>query len=136
MSIITDFGANKTAVDVIKESAVRRIFFSDIYSGVIGKLYRKTWEEIDELKNIDQRYYCSKYYDVDINRYGFKCGISLRFWENKRWINSIDPYGCFQWYFRYWVGRRSLNDKKQIAGWKGIISSFKGKLIKMTKDVR
>ena len=32
---------------------------------------------------------------------GVKCGTLLRFWENKGWINPIDPYGWFQWYFRY-----------------------------------
>ena len=29
------------------------------------------------------------------------------------WINEIDPYGCFQWYFRCWLGRRSKDDKRQ-----------------------
>ena len=70
-----------------------------------------------------------------MNQSKVKCGISLRFWENKGWINSIDPYGWFQWYFRYWLGIRSLNDKKQIARWKGTVTRFKGKLIKMMKDV-
>ena len=34
-------------------------------------------------------------------------------------------------YFRYWLGRRSSDDERQINRWKGIASRFKGKLIKM-----
>ena len=56
------------------------------------------------------------------------CGTSLRFWESKGWINGIDPYGWFQWYFR------SKVDKRQIKRWKGIISRFQGILIKMIKN--
>ena len=81
------------------------------------------------MKNIDQNYCCSDYYDVGVNKYGVKCGTSLRFWENKGWINEIDPYGWFQLYFRYWLGRRSEDDKRQITRWKRIISRFTGKLV-------
>ena len=130
-----DFGANKTPVETIKVGAFGGTYFRDIYSGINGKWYRKSWKEFDELKNIDQKYYCSKYYDVSVNRYGDKYGTSLRFWENKGWINSIDPYGWFQWYFRYCLDRRSLDDIRQIASWKRIVSRFKGKLIKMIKVV-
>ena len=56
------------------------------------------------------------------------------FGKKKGWINSIDPYRWFQWYFRYWLGRRSLDDKRQTARWKGIVSRLKDKLFKMIKD--
>ena len=107
----------------------------DIYSGINGKWYRKSWKQFGELKNIDQKYYCSNYYDVSANKYGVLCRTSLGFWENKGWINHVDPYGWLQWYCRYWLGRKSFDDKRQINRRKGIVSSFKSKLIKMIKDV-
>ena len=95
-----DFGANKILVEVIKEGEFGGTYFTDIYSGVTGKWYKKSWKEFDQLTNIDQKYYCSDYYDRSVNKYGVKCGTSLRFWENKGLINEIDPCGWFQWYFR------------------------------------
>ena len=99
-----DFGANKTPVKVIKEGVFGGTYFRDICSDVNGKWYKKSWEEFDHLKNIDEKYNSSDYYDMSVNKYGVKCKTSLRFWENKRWINEIDSYGWFQWYFRYWLG--------------------------------
>ena len=72
-------------------------------------------------KSIDQKYYCSDYYDVSVNKYGVKCGTSLRFWENKGWINKVDPYGWFQWYFRSWLGRRLEDDERQMNRWERIV---------------
>ena len=72
-----DFGANKTLVEVIIEGAFGATYFRDIYSDINGKWYRKLWKEFDELKNTDQKYYCSNYYDASVNKYGVKCGTSL-----------------------------------------------------------
>ena len=76
------FGANKTPTEVIKEGAFGGTQFRDVYSGPNGKLYKKTWKEFDELKSIDENYYCSICYDVNANKYKVKCGTSSRFWEN------------------------------------------------------
>ena len=105
-----DFCRNKIPIEVIKEGAFGGTYFRVIYSSVNGKWYRKTWKEFDELKNVDRKYYCSNHYDVNVNKYGVKCGTSLRFWENNGLIHSIDPHGWFQWYFRYWLGRRSADN--------------------------
>ena len=129
-----DFGANKTPIEVITEGAFRGTYFRDIYSGINGKWYKTSWKEFDQLKDIDQKCYCSSYYDASFNKYNVKCGTSLRSWENKGWINEINPYGWFQWYFRYWLGRRSGDDERQINRRKKTVSRFRVKLVKMIKD--
>ena len=79
-------------------------------------------------------YYSSDYYDVSVNKYGVKCKTSLRFWGSKGWIKEIDPYEWFQWYFRYWLGRKPEDDERQINRWQKIVSRFRGKLVKMIRD--
>ena len=106
-----NFSPNETPVQVIKEVAFGGTYFRDIYSGIKEKWYKNSWKEFVYLKNIDAKLYASDYYNVNVNKCGVKCGTSLRFWKNKGWINKIDHYGWFQWYFRYWLGRTSKDDK-------------------------
>ena len=127
-----NFSPNKTPSN--KEGAFGGIYFRDIYFGINRKWYRNSWKEFVQLKNIDAKFYASDYYDLNVNKYGVKCGISLRFWEKKGCINKIDPYGWFQWYFRYWLERRSKDDERQINRWRKIASRFRGKLLKMIRD--
>ena len=56
-----DFGANKTLIEVIKEGAFGGTYVKDIYSDVVGKWYRKSWKEFNELIDTNSRYYCSNY---------------------------------------------------------------------------
>ena len=105
-----DFGA-KAPIEVIRKGAFGG---RDIYSDVNGKWYKKSWKECDHLKNIDQISYRSNYCDVNVNKFGVKCGTLLRFLKNESWINKIDPYEWFQQNFRYWLGRISHYDKRQI----------------------
>ena len=87
---------NKTPIEVIGKGAFGGIYFRDNYSGINEKWYKNSWKELNRLKNIDKKYYSSDYYDLSVIKYDVKCGTSLRFWENKGWINEIDPYGWFQ----------------------------------------
>ena len=109
-----NFSPNKIPIEIIKEGAFGGTYFRDIYSDINKKWYKNSWEEFVHLKSTDAKFYASNYYDMNLNKYGVKCRALLRFWENKGWINKIDPYGWFQWYFGYWLCRRSKDDKRQI----------------------
>ena len=61
-----DFRPNITPIEVIKKGAFGGTYFRNIYSSVNGKWHRKTWKEFDVLKDIDQKYYCTNYYDASV----------------------------------------------------------------------
>ena len=125
---------NKTPAEVINEGAFGGTCFRNIYSGVNDKWYRNSGKEFDFLRNVDSKYYSSNFYDVSVNKYGVKCGTSWRIWEEKGLINSIDPYGWFQWYCRYFSRRRCTDDARQIDRYKRIVTRFKGMLIKLMRS--
>ena len=122
-----DFSPNKTPIEVIREGAFGGTYFKNIYAGINKKWYKNSWKEFDQLKNIDAKIYASDYYGKNLNKYKVKTRIWLRFWENKGWIYRIYLYGWFQSYFRYWLGRRSRDDERQINKWKKNVGRFTGK---------
>ena len=76
----------KTPIEIIKEVAFGGTYFRNIYSNINDRWYKNSWKEFKELENIDKKYYSSDYYNASLNKYGVKCGTSLRFWKNKGWI--------------------------------------------------
>jgi len=131
------FRPNKTPAEVFALGAYGGTYFQPIRSGVNKRSYTsaeaiaeypKSWfEGLNMEKQVTSSRYNSR-----LNRYKIKCGTTLIFWESKNWIREIDPYGWFQWYCRFFLGRRSYDDMRQIKRWESITGEggrFRNQLI-------
>mmetsp|Transcript_11676 Transcript_11676/g.39465 ORF Transcript_11676/g.39465 Transcript_11676/m.39465 type:complete len:276 (-) Transcript_11676:108-935(-) len=119
-----EFKPNLSPKEVMQLGSFGGTYFRPITSGVTGETYRDAWREFPEdwFEGLDvRRQVASATYRPDVNKYSVKCGADLDQWESSGWINAVDPYGWFMWYCRFYLGRRTSDDERQLKRGLGVM---------------
>jgi hypothetical protein len=114
-----EFKPNLTPKQIFQRGAFGGTYWRPIHSKITKKDYKNKHREFD-FGAVPEAKLASDRYDKAINKYGVKVGSSLEFWENKGWIKAQDPYGWVQWYCRFYNGRRTSDDRRQIDRWSAL----------------
>lgn len=135
-----EFAPNLTPKQIFQLGSFGGTYWRPIYSKVTKKHYKNAHHEFASWwKGIPESDLSSTKCDLSVNRYGVKSGTTLQYWESKKWIKEQDPYGWVQWYCRFYKGRRTKDDKRQIARWlafAGPNGRFRLRLIHMCKKAK
>lgn len=121
--LMKDFHPNRTPEEILRAGSFGGTYYRTIVSGVTNVRYTTKSVLADSvdpswIEGLDAKaMLTAQTYNAKINKYGVKCGGSLGMWESSGWITELDPYGWFQWYCRFYQGRRCEDDARQISRW-------------------
>ena len=76
--------------------------------------YNKLFETYD---GVDTSLYFGEKYRPKMNKFKVRSGMDYKYWSDMKWMHKDDPYGWFEWYSKYYNGRRHSDDDRQIRRW-------------------
>jgi hypothetical protein len=91
-----------------------------LHLGVFGGKYMTDCKQEFPADWFEGAELCHERHDPQLNFFGVNASQPLSVWRQKGWIYEEDPRGWFQWYCRYYMGRRCPDDERQIKRWRAV----------------
>ena len=93
--------------------------FGGNYFGVDVGANLDDYKELFEyhFKGLDTSLYLGETYKPKVNKFKIRSGMNYEYWKEMGWMDEDDPYGWFEWYIKYFNGRRHPDDNRQISRW-------------------
>jgi hypothetical protein len=88
--------------------------------GVFGGKYMTDCRQEFPAEWFERAKLCAERHEAGLNFFKVNASQPLSVWRAKGWIHADDPRGWFQWYCRYYMGRRGPDDARQIRRWRNI----------------
>ncbi|KAI0844856.1 hypothetical protein F5Y00DRAFT_273531 [Daldinia vernicosa] len=115
------FTPNKSPEAIIREGSFGGTYWRPLYSRHLRTTITDDWKELpaEWTEGLDVgKYLTSETVNPEVNKYGVACGQTIEQWEASGWImHEYDVRGWFQWYCRFWQGRRCPDDNRQVSRW-------------------
>ncbi|EON69420.1 hypothetical protein W97_08680 [Coniosporium apollinis CBS 100218] len=116
-----DFLPNKSPEEMLREGSFGGSYFRPLHSAALGLTIQDDWRELPSSWTAEldvATYLTSETYRPDVNKYRVSAGQPIEAWEAAGWINPAhDIRGWFQWYVRFFQGRRCEDDERQVGRW-------------------
>jgi hypothetical protein len=117
-----DFTPNKSPEEMLREGCFGGSYYRPLRSRRLGIVVENDWKELPNqwISGLNvQTFLTDPEYNADVNKYKVACGQSIEEWEANGWIrHEYDVRGWFQWYTRFFQGRRCDDDERQVSRWK------------------
>lgn len=104
--------AEEFTPDLTPAEMLKLGIFGGVYMRDCREEFPSSWFENAKLANDTPK--------AEINYFETFASQPLAEWRRKGWIHDDDPRGWFQWYCRYYMGRRHEDDERQIKRWKNM----------------
>ena len=110
-----EFKPRLTPYEMIEAGVFGGAYFSPNAGPVV-----KSEIDFKLFEGLDKNLYEKDKYSPKLNKFKTRSGLNFEQWTGYNWMHKDDPYGWFEWYCKYYSGRRHEDDNRQIKRWQDI----------------